>query len=214
LQSNRIHRALSSKIEEVILQHLDRDTIAFVERLPEQLHGGAILIDQTGYVQAPESSARVVALVDRSSDVASAARSIVHARIAFRGQSPYAPDIALVNEFTMEEFIQAAKVALSEFVQETKEQEITALQSSGEDVESAPPEKELRDSGADVVMRGELGTIAIVEKRYEVHCHLSVSRTHQLNRSSSLLQKKIYGACLIVHPIRSLDDGIDFANLQ
>lgn len=166
------------KIEEIILQHLDRDTISSVERLPEQLHEGALLIDQTGCVpekisrgiRAPESSARVVALVDRSSDIASAARSIVHARIAFGGQSPYAPDIALVNEFAMEEFIQAAKIALPEFILATKEQEIIALKGSGEDVESAPDEKELRDSGADVVMRGELGTIAIVEKRYEVHC--------------------------------------------
>jgi acyl-CoA reductase-like NAD-dependent aldehyde dehydrogenase len=178
LQSNRIHKALSSKIEEIILQHLDRDTITFVERLPEQLHGGVLLIDQTGCVpqnvshgiQAPESSARAVALVDRSSDVASAARSIVHARIAFGGQSPYAPDIALVNEFAVEEFLQAAKIALSDFIQETQEQDITALQNSGEDVESAPSENDLRDSGADVIMRGGMGTIAVVEKRYEVYC--------------------------------------------
>jgi hypothetical protein len=44
--------------------------------------------------------------------------------------------------------------------------------------------------------------------------HLSSGATDQLHRGSSLLQRKIHGAFLIVHPIRSLDDGIDFANLQ
>ncbi|THW90421.1 aldehyde dehydrogenase PutA [Aureobasidium pullulans] len=205
IESNKPHQALSSKIAEIILQHLDRDTIAFVENLPEPPSKGVLLIDQTGEIpkinassiHTPGSSARVVALVDRSSDIVSAASSIVQARTAFGGNSVYAPDIVLVNEFAMKEFVQAAKIALSESIEETKGQDITASQTASKIAGIGLTEKELRDSGADVVMRGDLGTIAIVE-----------------DRGSSLLQRKIYGACLILHPVRSLDDGLDLANPQ
>ncbi|TIA20521.1 aldehyde dehydrogenase PutA [Aureobasidium pullulans] len=137
-QSNKPHQALSSKIAEIILQHLDRDTIAFVENLPEPPSKGVLLIDQTGEIpkinassiHTPGSSARVVALVDRSSDIVSAASSIVQARTAFGGNSVYAPDIVLVNEFAMKEFVQAAKIALSISIEETKGQDITASQVS------------------------------------------------------------------------------------
>lgn len=44
--------------------------------------------------------------------------------------------------------------------------------------------------------------------------HLNSLTANQSHRGSSLLQRKIYGACLILHPVRSLDDGIDLANLQ
>ncbi|THW04486.1 aldehyde dehydrogenase PutA [Aureobasidium pullulans] len=205
IESNKPHQALSSKIAEIILQHLDRDTIAFVENLPEPPSKGVLLIDQTGEipkinassVHTPGSSARVVALVDRSSDIVSAASSIVQARTAFGGNSVYAPDIVLVNEFAMKEFVQAAKIALSISIEETKGQDITASQATCKIAGIGLTEKELRGSGANVVMRGDLGTIAIVE-----------------DRGSSLLQRKIYGACLILHSVRSLDDGIDLANLQ
>lgn len=44
--------------------------------------------------------------------------------------------------------------------------------------------------------------------------HLNSLTANQSHRGSSLLQRKIYGACLILHSVRSLDDGIDLANLQ
>lgn len=177
-QSNKPHQALSSKIAEIILQHLDRDTIAFVEDLPEPPSKGVLLIDQTGEIlkmnassiHTPGSSARVVALVDRSSDIVSAASSIVQARTAFGGNSVYAPDIVLVNEFAMKEFVQAAKIALSISIEETKGQDITASQATCKIAGIGLTEKELRGSGANVVMRGDLGTIAIVEDRYWVFC--------------------------------------------
>lgn len=177
-QSNKPHQALSSRIAEIILQHLDRDIIAFVEKLPEPPSKGVLLIDQTGEIpkkqassiHTPSSSARVVALVDRSSDVVSAASSIVQARTAFGGNSVYAPDIVLVNEFAMKEFVQAAKIALSEFIEETKGQDITASPTSFKIAGFGLSEKELGDSGAYVVMRGDLGTIAIVEDRYWIVC--------------------------------------------
>lgn len=49
-----------------------------------------------------------VAVVDRTSDIDRAARALVHARFAFKGRSPYAPDLVLVNEFVRKDFMQAA----------------------------------------------------------------------------------------------------------
>lgn len=60
---------------------------------------------QPTYSQLAASDGRVLAVVDRSADLASAARDLVAARFAFGGTSPYAPDIILVNEFAKREFL-------------------------------------------------------------------------------------------------------------
>lgn len=49
-----------------------------------------------------------VAVVDRMSDINQAAQALVHARFAYKGRSAYAPDLVLVNEFVMKDFLQAA----------------------------------------------------------------------------------------------------------
>lgn len=49
---------------------------------------------------------KVIAIVDRTADLASAAEQVVTARFAFGGSSPYAPDVVLVNEFIKEEFLE------------------------------------------------------------------------------------------------------------
>lgn len=49
---------------------------------------------------------RVIAVVDRTADLALAAEQLVTARFAFGGSSPYAPDIVLVNEFAKKEFVE------------------------------------------------------------------------------------------------------------
>lgn len=53
------------------------------------------------------SSVRTVAIVDRSADLASAAEAIATARFAYGGNSPYAPDLVLVNEFVKGQFLRA-----------------------------------------------------------------------------------------------------------
>jgi hypothetical protein len=49
---------------------------------------------------------KVIAIVDRTADLALAAEQLVTARFAFRGTSPYAPDLVLVNEFIKKEFLE------------------------------------------------------------------------------------------------------------
>lgn len=57
---------------------------------------------------------KVVAVVDRSADVNIAAREIVRALRAFKGKSPYAPDLVLVNEFLKEAFLHAVAAATAQ----------------------------------------------------------------------------------------------------
>jgi hypothetical protein len=54
-----------------------------------------------------DSDLRVVAIVERDADLKAAAKSLVAARFALRGKSPYAPDVVLVNEWAREEFLGA-----------------------------------------------------------------------------------------------------------
>jgi acyl-CoA reductase-like NAD-dependent aldehyde dehydrogenase len=53
------------------------------------------------------SSTRTVAIVDRTADLTSAAEAIATARFAYGGNSPYAPDLVLVNEFVKSQFLRA-----------------------------------------------------------------------------------------------------------
>jgi len=45
------------------------------------------------------SQSRVIAVVDRTADLTKAAAALVTARLGFGGNSPYAPDVVLVNEY-------------------------------------------------------------------------------------------------------------------
>ncbi|PVI04315.1 ALDH-like protein [Periconia macrospinosa] len=58
------------------------------------------------YSQLVSSSGRVIAVVDRTADLSTAASHLVTARFAYGGASPYAPDLILVNEFAKREFLE------------------------------------------------------------------------------------------------------------
>lgn len=53
------------------------------------------------------STTRTVAIVDRTADLTSAAEAIATARFAYGGNSPYAPDVVLVNEYAKSQFLRA-----------------------------------------------------------------------------------------------------------
>ena len=54
-----------------------------------------------------------MAIVERSADINTAAKTIATARLAFRGHSAYAPDLILVNEFVANDFLRCLKQALA-----------------------------------------------------------------------------------------------------
>lgn len=61
---------------------------------------------QPTYLQLVSPQSKVIAIVDRTADLASAAEHLVTARFAFGGSSPYAPDLVFVNEFVKKEFLE------------------------------------------------------------------------------------------------------------
>lgn len=63
-------------------------------------------ISQPTYSQLVSPQRKVVAIVDRTADLAAAAEQLVTARFAFGGTSPYAPDVVLVNEFLKKDFLE------------------------------------------------------------------------------------------------------------
>lgn len=102
------------------LSVLDPDTLALTAQdvTDQDFLAQAILVDQEQYttsskhqarrnaLQSPQSQ-RVIAVVDRTADLELAASALVRARFGFRGQSTYAPDLVLVNEFVAESFLKA-----------------------------------------------------------------------------------------------------------
>lgn len=137
-------------------------------------------------------SQRTIAIVDRTADFNEAAKSLINARFGFRGKSPYAPDIVLVNEFVKKDLLQALV-----------NQSITA---GNQVLQNSDAEKRtLRDSGfkaliselqiADGKLVTEESNGAIVDVR---------------RRSPGLLTKKINEPVLQIQTMKSLDDAIDF----
>ena len=56
---------------------------------------------------ASYSKVPTAVIVDRTADLEKAAQAIIKARFGFKGRSPYAPDVVLVNEFVKKDFVQA-----------------------------------------------------------------------------------------------------------
>ncbi|KAL9622640.1 MAG: hypothetical protein Q9160_002950 [Pyrenula sp. 1 TL-2023] len=110
-------RRLSTRLKDLLMNTLDNDTFKVTTHSfsdPELPYEGLHVL-QNHQSNIPNdiqlvSPARflTVAVVDRTSDIDRAARALVHVRFAFRGRSPYAPDLVLVNEFVRKDFLQAA----------------------------------------------------------------------------------------------------------
>lgn len=141
-------------------------------------------------------SARVLAIVDRSANFDEAAKALISARFSFRGKSPFAPDLVLVNEFVKQDLLQALvrqNISAGERdfpangALEKKKQQQSGARALVEDLQ--------RNQDAHLITQEANGAIVEIG-----------------NRSTNLLQKKITEACLIIHSMKSLDDGIDFVN--
>ena len=104
---------LPSLLRKLLTEALESDTFAIISSDPSPEHlSGCVQVFQEKQVDAPiysqhvSPTARVIAVVDRTADLGSAAEQLVTARFAFGGTSPYAPDIVLVNEFAKKEFLE------------------------------------------------------------------------------------------------------------
>lgn len=111
---------------------------------------------------ASSISRRTMAVVDRSADLACAARDIVRARFAFGSNSPYAPDVVLVNEFVAKEFMDLVLRAAIPYV--TSGPHDKGPMKSQEDAqvnEALNSLKSNKDWRANIITKGD--TAAIIE---------------------------------------------------
>jgi aldehyde dehydrogenase (NAD+) len=108
-------RTLPSLLRKLLPQAVEADTFTIISSTPSSESLSACLqvfqetqIDNPTYYQLVSPQSKVIAVVDRTADLALAAQQLVAARFAFGGTSPYAPDLVLVNEFVKREFLEHA----------------------------------------------------------------------------------------------------------
>jgi hypothetical protein len=134
-------------------------------------------------------------MVDRSANLQHAAKELVAATFAFGGRSPYAPDVVLVNELVLKDFLCAV---VQECVSYGSTSFTLAIRGIEKDTKNHTNEV---TNGIETLRSTDPGLRIIVqEAKYAVV--ETTSRQH-------LLSKRLSGAILNVHSIRSLDDGID-----
>lgn len=203
-----------SLLRGLLKESLDNDIIDIVSSKVDEneLNTRCVYVLQNGSGEAPRANqlvsparARTVAVVERDADLDEAAKALVAARFAFRGRSPYAPDIVLVNEWVKTDFLNAVVRHSIKFL--TESNGIPSGYPNGGPAEKRPttgdgngPVQHLlegvkKDGRARIVTSGANGAILDVEKR-----------------DASILKDKVETSVLCVHAVLSLDDAIDCAN--
>ncbi|THW54895.1 hypothetical protein D6D20_09879 [Aureobasidium pullulans] len=196
---------LSDQITTIIRQVMEAglDNEAFLtipSRAPDSFLEQCLLVDQihkssgasiVGRSLISKTSGRIVAIVDRTTQVENAVKEIFASRMQYGGQSNYAVDQVFVNEFVAHEFLAALRKQFSIHAE--------ALDQIVNDTHARDdrPEKQSLHSKFDTD-----------------HCEVIGSQGNARavlvnSRSSQLLHEKIEGRLLVVHKITSLDDVID-----
>lgn len=198
-------------LKRLLTEALDGDTFSITSRSVDEAELGfrCLYVRQSGSTELVKtnelvspSEARVVAVVERDANIEEAAKALVTARSSFRGRSPYAPDVVLVNEWVKKEFLNAA---VQHSIQYLTEEDGWAHE-NGHVLGNAPirekPDSILelleqvrKEGGARIVTSGSNGAILDVDRR-----------------SSFLLRQKMTSPCLAVHAVSSMDDAIDLSN--
>lgn len=186
---------LGSLLRRLLPSELDSDTFGVVEKevLDREFKAKHVCVLDCSV----SSDQPVAAVVDRSGDVRTAAKELITARMSFAGRSRYAPDLVLVNEFCLEDFCSAAMQAVLPYVASRTQNghlangHATVSRKANNDEKSAV----LRDANAATLSSGAGGSVALAR-----------------NRTDKLLATKIGEPLLLIHPVSSLDDTIDFIN--
>ncbi|KAF2966931.1 hypothetical protein GQX73_g6656 [Xylaria multiplex] len=181
-----IEEALDKDIFQTVQQEVD--SIDLGCRHIQVLQNGSKIYDSSSGLLSNTDS-RVLAVVERGVDIATAADALVVACFGLRGRSLYAPDLVLVNEQVKKEFL----IAVSR----------RAVQLVADYTES--PGKLARNEGkSDMIRRVyEEGFATIVSTNpgaliLDIH-----------DRTSFLLRDKLQEPCLPVLATTSMEDAID-----
>ncbi|ESZ93897.1 hypothetical protein SBOR_5718 [Sclerotinia borealis F-4128] len=183
-------------LKELLSQALDNDTFYVSPTvLQDSILASALLVDQTSNSPTANinqlisnSSARTVAVVDRTADIENAAKSIVTARFSFQGTSPYSPDLVIVNDFIKSDFTEACTKYASKFFSSnrkssTKQNDgISATKKAFKDAES---KKQISTFGSSNFVLADV-----------------------LDRTSIIIEMKISGCYLPIMSSTSLVDAI------
>lgn len=143
----------------------------------------------------------VIAIVDRSADLVSAAKSLVNARFAFGGTSPYAPDIILVNEFIMQEFLDIVLRAAIPYITRSTVESEKEPKFVGKPHDNVA--EQLNALGSDpnwqatIITKGANGAVLSLEG---------------LTRKNCAFPSKIAAQVLTMSKITSLDHAIDLVS--
>ncbi|PIG80018.1 aldehyde dehydrogenase PutA [Aspergillus arachidicola] len=183
----------------VLTGALDSDTFAISESRPdaEFLSTTRVLNQQSSDRLTPSilespNALRTVAVVDRTANLQEAAIDLVLARFAFNGSSPYAPDVVLVNQFSMQPFV--------ELVIKHVAKHVGSDNRGSNSLPKRPRQSSVLDQigsekGAKVIVSGTGWGVALIQ-----------------DRDSPLLRTKISEKLLLLHPVSSLDDAINLSN--
>ncbi len=205
LQLPRTLSKTTELVQNALLSTLDPDTFCVVDRridlqdLPKttiRIFGREEPDVQPSRTDLAPPSTRSIAIVDRTANTQEAASAILRARFSFGGQSPLAPDLVLVNEFRIKEFCQSIAELTSKYFAGQVEMNGSAGHASADKARTARVSShELDQAGAEVLITGSRGSVARID-----------------DRKSKLLKKRIQEPLLLIHPVRSIDDAIEFAN--
>lgn len=193
-------------LRKLLVRALGSDTFAAVESRPnveDDIWKNCIEVYGTPIDQPPTlnrlispSLSRTVCVVDRSANIEQAARAVVRARFSFRGRSPYAPDIVLVNEFKRKDFCNAVVQEVTRHFEEGVEMNGNGSASKkGQRGDKGLLQQAREDEGVTELVSSARGSIFSIK-----------------DRTSTLLSRKIAEPLLFIHTISSLDDAIDLAN--
>ncbi|KAK4496956.1 hypothetical protein PRZ48_011405 [Zasmidium cellare] len=197
-------RSLPRLLRQLLTEALDADVFA-VAASPikdEALLNKAICVLQNDIQDGqPKTNqvthftqANTVAIVDRTADVQTAARELVAARFSFRGGSPYAPDVVLVNEFRKKDFLQAV---VSECV------------SFGSEVDMDGHGKGKGKTTSSNIVNEHLNSLKKLDPELRTIIQESKLAVVDITSRDAVLQNRIAAPVLAVHAIKSLDDAID-----
>ncbi|KAI1616158.1 Aldehyde/histidinol dehydrogenase [Exophiala viscosa] len=198
---------LNSLLRKVLQGVMDKDTFVVLESRPDDpefFAQNCVIIDGTLNATEPNSlqtvsasATRAIAVVDRTANVAEAAKEVVRARLNFQGKSPYSPDLVLVNEFVLKDFCTAAVQYATRALVGNVDPDLSSESSRKPKVQqpNSQLQKEIQQYGATTLVSGSRGSVVLVQ-----------------DRNCLLLTKKISEPALLIHAIRSLDDAIDLAN--
>ena len=141
---------------------------------------------------------RVAAIVDRTANLQEAATELVRARFSFGGESAYPPDLVLVDEFAVKQLCTAVSQAALSYLTSSVDAHSNGSANHSTSRKQQPTlQKDLEASGATVLASGARGTLALLPSTM---------------RSNEILTKKITEPLLLIHPVSSLDDAIDYLN--